>query len=281
MLTNDEYIEMRRLFLDDLRHMGTLIITHNKPVEEASIRSASVILRRWLIEDKLAILAKTVQAEATFPCVDTSPVFEEIPRQPSTEYFLTGGVRFDQGKLCLGVSSFSSPPPESGSLLPIDRLEQKMLTLHQFKSQPRMYFLGTNFSCEEIIKYTANKLGGVHIDFSRQGNEKYAQLNEKYAKLDEAAAYMKFGGPLPQGQLHPSKLYIPLERTGSEILSGAHIEIIAAAASLIQVHFDGKPVMQISVKKSWWSRVRPLFGPARVTNIFEDGKQLQQKRHHD
>lgn len=280
-MTNQEYIEMRRLFLDDLRHLGALIITHNKPIEEASIRSASVILRRWLIEDKLAILAKTVQAEPTFPCIDTSPVFEEIPRQPSTEYFLTGGVRFDQGKLCLGVSSFSSPPPESGSLLPIDRLEQKMLALHQFKSQPRMHFMGTNFSCEEIIKYTANKLGGVHIDFSRQGNERYAKLDAKYAEMDEAAAYMKFGGPIEPGQPHPSKLYMPLERTGSEILSGAHIEIIAAAASLIQVHFDDRPVMEVTVKKSWRSRVKRLFGRSRITTIFEDGKPLRGARQPD
>jgi hypothetical protein len=74
--------------------------------------------------------------------------FAEIARQPTTEYFLTGGVRF-AGKLCLGVCSFSSPIPETGWLLPIDKLRDTMLSLHQFKTQPRMHFKGTDFSCEK------------------------------------------------------------------------------------------------------------------------------------
>jgi hypothetical protein len=142
----------------------------------------------------------------------------------------------------LGVSSFSGPPPESGWLLPIDKLADAMLPLHQFKSQPRMHFKGTNFSCEEIIKYTANKLGGVHIDFRRK------ELSE---------------------------LYLVLEPRGSEILSGAHREVIAAAASLIQVHLNGQPVMDVRIKKSFWSRFRRLFLGTRIPALFDQGKQLK------
>jgi hypothetical protein len=273
MITQEEYVELRRLLIADLSHLATLVITHNRPVVEASIRSASVILRRWLIEDKLAILANAVQATPTVPVLDTSAVFAEIARQPTTEYFLTGGVYF-AGTPRQGICSFSSPAPEEGWLLPIDKLDYTMLRLHQFKSQPRMHFKGINFSCEEIIKYTANKLGGVHIDFSRQGDPKYAKLNDKYAKLDEAASYMRYGGPLAPGEPQPSELYLVLEPKGSEVLSGAHIEIIAAAASLLQVHFDGRPIMDGRIKKTIRSQLRKFFMGTHAPVLFEEGKQL-------
>jgi hypothetical protein len=121
---------------------------------------------------------------------------------------------------------------------------------------------------------TANKLGGVHIDFRRQGDQKYAKLNEKYAKLDEAASYMRFGGPLAPGQPQPSELYFVLEPKGVEVLSGAHIEIIAAAASLLQVHFDGRPVMDVRIQKSVRAQLRKFFMGTRVPALFDGGKQL-------
>ena len=86
---------------------------------------------------------------------------------------------------------------------------------------------------------------------------------------------MKFGGPLPAEEPQPSELYFVLEPTGSEILSGVHIEIVAAAASLIQVEFDGLPVMNITVKKSYWSRMKKFFFPSRLPPLYEQGKQLK------
>lgn len=266
MITQEEYVELKRLLIADLGHLATLVITHNKPVEEASIRSASVILRRWIIEDKLAILANAVKAKPTVPALDTSAVFAEIARQPTTEYFLTGGVSF-AGEPRRGFCSFSSPMPETGWLLPVDKLQYTMLSLPQFKSQPRMHFMGTNFSCEEIIKYTANKLGGVHIDFRRQEND-------KFAKLYEAASYMKFGGPLAPGRPQPSQLYFVLEPKGTEVLSGAHIEITAAAASLLQVHFNGRPIMDVLTRHTVRSQIRKFFMGTPMPAVFEEGAQL-------
>jgi hypothetical protein len=34
-----------------------------------------------------------------------------------------------------------------------------------FLKQKRMYFDGHFYTCEDIIKYVANKLGGAHLDF--------------------------------------------------------------------------------------------------------------------
>jgi hypothetical protein len=61
----------------------------------------------------------------------------------------------------------------------------------------------------------------------------------------------------------PSELYLALESKGSEILSGLHIEIIAAAASFVHLHLDGEPVVLWNESKSLWQRMRDLFKPKR------------------
>jgi len=142
-----------------------------------------------------------------------------------------------------------------------------MMSLHDFKRQPRIHFQGFSFSCEEIIKYTANKLGGVHIDFRRDGDE-------RLAKLDQAAAYMKFGGPLSDDEPQPSELYFVLEPKGSQVLSGVHIEIIAAAASLIQVQFDGQPVVQVTRTKTIWSTLKGRLTSKPLPDLLDQGKKL-------
>ena len=106
----------------------------------------------------------------------------------------------------------------------------------------------------EVIKYTANKLGGAHYDLDRPGH---------LAKLDEAASYMKFGGPQPYDHPPPSHIYLCLEPEGSEVLTALHIEIIAAATSLIQVRLDGTPVMQLQTKKSWKTWIREKLGKTK------------------
>jgi len=78
--------------------------------------------------------------------------------------------------------------------------------------------------------------------------------------MDRAASYMKFGGPNPIGYPPPTHLYLVLEPEGAEVLSGMHIELIAAATSLIQVRLDGSPVLELKSKKTLRSRVEEFLG---------------------
>jgi hypothetical protein len=139
-------------------------------------------------------------------------------------------------------------------LIPDDGWKEIELKTKDFLDQKRVFFEGDYFTCRDIIKFTANKLGGAHYDLKR---------DNRWAKLDKAASYMKFGGPNPYVSAPPTHLYLVLEPNGSEILSGMHIELIAAATSLIQVRLDGSPVLELKSKKSLRSRVEEFLGKNR------------------
>ena len=132
---------------------------------------------------------------------------------------------------------------------------EKKFRLGDFLRQRRLFFEGSYFTCEDIIKYTANKLGGAHYDLNRSGH---------WAKLDEAASYMKFGGPQPWDHQPPSHIYLCLEPESAEVLSGLHIEVIAAATSLIHVHLSDVPVMQLQRRKSWRAWLREKLGKTKA-----------------
>ncbi len=71
---------------------------------------------------------------------------------------------------------------------------------------------------------------------------------------------MKYGGPRPSPDWDPdSEIYMVLEPSSNEVLSGLHIEIIAAAASFIHIKFDGSPIMKLTTKTSLRTRLPRLL----------------------
>ena len=223
----------------DLESLFKLVFTHGTPITEADVRMASVILRKWLTDGLLPKLCKPHRIKPAFPAIDNAALLSKLTTIPSINYFLTGGVKFD-GKNAQGIYHSTDRFPGK-PLLDVTGLKHEKFRLKDFLSQKRVYFEGTFFSCEDIIKYTANKLGGAHYDLNR---------TEHYSKLDEAASFMKFGGPRQLEDSPPSQIYMVLEKDGSEVLSAVHIEIIAASASFIQVELDGTPVVPLLVKPS-------------------------------
>jgi hypothetical protein len=232
--TEKEVREVYRQLQSDLTALFKLVHAHRKPISEGDIRLASVVLRKWLIDGLLGRLCNTARVEATVPVLDNSAPLDDLSHEPSINYFLTGGVRFN-GVPIRGIYN-SALPYEGRPLLP--DMPGKELTVREFLAQKRLFFEGTLYSCEDIIKFTANKLGGAHFDTKR---------DSWHEKLDRASQYMKYGGPQPSSDWKPdSEIYKVLEPKSTEVLSGLHIEIIAAAASFIQIKLDGKPIMKLT-----------------------------------
>ena len=67
-----------------------------------------------------------------------------------------------------------------------------------------------------------------------------------------------------------SEIYMVLEQSSNEILSGLHIEIIAAAISFIQIKFGGTPIMKLTTKTSLRTRLRRLLGRDKARFRFSD-----------
>lgn len=260
----DELDEYMRMLLSDLDSLFKLVFTLRKPVAEGDIRLASIILRKWLIEGYLGKLCNATRMKATFYALDNRKVMDALPAVPQINYFLTAGVKMD-GRPVAAIYNANVPPTDK-PLVPVDSLEYREFTSHQFIKQKRLYFEGAYFSLEEIIKFTANKLGGAHLDFERPG---------AYESLNNAAHYMMYGGPArPIHVPAPIHLYMVLEPKSTEILSGLHLEIIAAASSFIQFKLGGHPFKVLNQRRSIKSRVRDWMRPggSRIIGYGEDDK---------
>lgn len=241
----------------DLELLFKLIVTHKRPVKEAEVRSASVILRRWLLDDLIGKLCREIEARPTFPTDDNQMMIDAVENEPSIRYFLTGGVVFNGTPIsCIYESTLPAP---SVPLIPVTKLHEKVINLGELLRQKRIYCSGNWYSCKQIITFVANKLGGVHFEVNP---------NEEYLKLQEAAEFASFGGPLNNiDDPFPGEIYLLVEPQGTEILSGFHVEIIAAAASFLNIHIDDKPLLDFKFRTTFTSKLRRLLS-ARLKRRF-------------
>lgn len=247
--TDEQVADWYALLEADLQTLFRLIIRKREPLDEGSIRAASPILRRWLVEGLLGKLGHGLESKPTLPALNNETVIRALPRDDVT-CFITGGVRFN-GRPVSGVyvsdKPFSDRPP-----IPIHTLKFEMMRLGAFTDQKRLYYMGHFFSCAEIVVFVANKLGGVHHDFERSDRQRL---------LQKAADAITFGGPEAKcergtfGQTH-----LVVEPDSVEPLNGLHLEILAAAASLLCVQWDGKPMIEFTEEKSMASRISDFLG---------------------
>jgi hypothetical protein len=229
----------------DIHTLFKLIMSHNRPLTEGDIRAASNILRRWICEGLIGQFCNELHVQPTFPVFDTDPIWKALPSRPNVNYFVTAGVMFD-GVPLRGIYN-STEPPSAVPILPIAEMTQALVGFGAFKNQKRLYFEGDSFSCEEIITFTANKLGGVHLD---------AKRNSRQEKLERAARFMTFGGPLVENDPRAgSELHLVVEPASREVLSGLHVEIIAAGAAFLQMHLDGVPFVELATKNTLTGKI--------------------------
>jgi len=259
---SEEVSRLHRSFLQDIESLARLIFTHRSPVAEGDIRLATSILRKWLIDGGLlGRLCHSFEKTPTFAVLDNDEWLSTLRDDPGLTYALTGGALFNGRAFKMYYHSTSPDPTDAVSRLALP--EYKFVSLGAFINQHRIIFKGHNITLADIITFTANKLGGVHYDTNR---------NEKQRMLEQASDHMTVGGPLDKIGVHPpGELYLYLEPQSDQILSGFHIEIIAAASSLVQIHLDGDPLFQFETKPKWYSR----FG------VFNDrGAEEQQRRYY-
>lgn len=251
--------------LGDLETLHGLVVTHQKPVRESDIRAAVNILRRWLCESELTRLANELGVKTSFEVERNADHVAAVQADASITYYLTGGVRFDGVPISRVYDS--TKPAGPAPLVPMCPPTFERVRFKEFVDQKRIYFEGEWITCREIVTFTANKLGGVHLDFRR---------NDRQLLLARASAHLTFGGP-PQTARSgtPGEVHLVVEQNGVEVLSGFHVEVIAAATTLMQVHFDGEPLMPLRAHRSLSSRLKELLGLQRKPKArmyeFKDG----------
>ena len=246
-MTGEQYAELARVFDADLDELVDLCFPHNKPVAEAKIRQMAAILRRWLVDGDLQLLLNPLKASACFHVQDTNAVQAYAAKSGAFNYLLTAHVMMDGRPVRFIYDSPLEPEEVDRSGMSDKHIG---LNLKKFLAQPRMFHDGHWFSTGQIIRFVANKLGGNHLDFDREG---------EWERLDRANDYFKYGGPLLDAVPGNATIYLQFEPESREIIGGAHLEIIAAAAAFVQMEIGGKPVRVLRAKSSLGNELRKLL----------------------
>lgn len=252
-------------FMGDMETLHRLVFTRNTPVRESDIRASVNILRRWLCDPQLPPLCNKLGVKPTFLVEDNSAQAAAVELDESIDYFLTGGIRFNGTPISRVYNS--SKPLQLAPLIPMTPPVRSWVKFSAFVDQRRIYHEGSWITCKEIIAFTANKLGGVHLDFTR---------NDRQRLLERASTFMTYGGR-PDRILSgmPGQAHLALEPEGTEVLSGFHFEVVAAATTLMQARFNDEPLFNFEVKRSPAGWLRDRLGLRRKpqAQLFERSEE--------
>jgi len=230
-------------FKEDLRALAHFLI-RQEPLPPSHVRIvACSIVRKWLVDKKIDDLAREIGCTFTLPTLDTSNIAQAIVSGASISFFMTGGVLMD-GVNIQGYYA-SDVPYEGSPVIPIDSMEYVELSPKKFLKARRVYHVGEWFTTEQIIRFIANKYGGVHFDSTR---DKAWQRN-----IENASEFFNVGNPdnLKERQLivttspkHNILLVLPKE--AGHLWTCLDIELLAIAQSLINVRCNGVRLLVFS-----------------------------------
>lgn len=159
---------------------------------------------------------------------------------------MAGGVLMN-GVPIQGYYVSDGPANDDGSpVIPIHKMKYELFKSSELLKSKRIYFNGHWFNFSEIIKFCANKYGGVHLD------KKYSKSWEQ--ELENASNYFVAGNPDDYNELktiepysakHQILLTLPKEK--GHIWNCLDIELLAAANALINIHVNGDRILQYEV----------------------------------
>lgn len=247
MLNEARYDELVRLLLADIRVLVPLVFPHNQPVSEAHIRLVAVTMRRWLVDGDLQKLLTPLRQSALFEVQGNEQARTYASNTSAFRYYLTAGLMANGRPVSHIYESQLSETAVDRRFMHEGRTR---VTLKKFLAQPRLFHNGHWFNTGQILRFVANKLGGNHLDFDRSG---------EWARLDAANDFMRYGGPELVEPPEGSEIYLILEPNSDEVIGGVHLEVIAAAASFVQMEIGGEQLCTLRTEKTLIGQLRKLF----------------------
>ena len=161
----------------------------NTDIDDPSLRRGTAILRSFLIDKQLAAAAGMLGHQIFIMGPDPQ-LLKEYVNDPVMTFYQACGGKFKNAELRSFSGTNRSLSPEE-----IKDHYDKYLGLHEWSHRVRLaaFMRQTSFKFgsikinrEEVIKYFANKRGGVHYDPSRniKADQKKAELETKFTLLD-------------------------------------------------------------------------------------------------
>jgi hypothetical protein len=180
---NPEAFERIRITAEDLLFLRR---EWDQDVSDASLRRSSPILRRLLVESSLQRAWRDLG-------LDRQPAIRATSLEVKIRNFVLQKISFAQAGGAKHCGVVVDTLIEYGCYLPPEQASKvfgsdepvRDFSLRKFAEGACMVVKGEVISRNTLVKYVANKLGGVHFDMSR-GNGK--EEESKFRLLDEVRA---------------------------------------------------------------------------------------------
>jgi hypothetical protein len=169
-------LHLAQIVYEDLDY---LIREWNQDIDEQSLRRATPILRRLLIDQEQGLTRISRMLGGNQDLLITAPSIN-IDRLDELIFFCAGGAKTPMG-IIESIQMFSTlAKSEERPRMMVG--EESPIKLSKFLKQTSLVISSVKINREEIIKYVSNKLGGVHYDSNRDDRK---ELEKKYILMDQ------------------------------------------------------------------------------------------------
>lgn len=209
-------------------------LTHPDALEISRVRSIGAnICRKWLLDKGLVNLGIALGEIPTLPTLDTSEHFRLIEKWAHIDFYCSGGISLGGvpfNSFYRILDGFPGHPD-----FPLANYQE--LNVSKFLSKRCAYSSGIWFRNADIIRYFANKAGGVHYD-PKNGkpiDKKIEETRREFTFVAENSDNRTF-----------DKTEIYIDASFNEKLDFAQLELMSIAQALCNVRFDGTPFMRLA-----------------------------------
>jgi len=188
--------EMAVAFLEDIKHVRETVARLDP--ERGELRRLSAVLRRWLIDGDLKLIAVPRIGKMLLLAPDNKPLIKSNKLIPFPFCESGGAVLFG-----LWVRAGMAERADISRQLPDFDPERTVdLIIDSFLSQPVLWLEGKEVSRRAVIKFVANVASGVHSDTAQTDEEKLVDRLRHAAnvRLDEG---------IPTFSFHPNVVVSP------------------------------------------------------------------------
>lgn len=135
-------------------------------IDDDTLRRDSVILRRLLVDDDLNKAWKASGfISGIYIVAPRVEFFLDSYEASRIEFLIAGGGYYHGLYIALAMDNLGNSPIK----LPANiNPQEHKFKLKEFVAATSIYVERTRISRQELIQYVANKLGGAHLDFSRE-----------------------------------------------------------------------------------------------------------------
>ena len=220
---------LQREFEDDFEHMVRSLSGEVVKPRDIVV-TGSAFLRKWITERGLEKLAHENGYDIHVRVHDNRKHVRLIDEIDDFSFYTTACVGLE-GHFCGPFYHHKHAPPPDRPWMEFP--PRQFVRLRDFKRRRVTHYDGTWFKNENIIRFAANKYGGVHLD-------RRDTLDEADRKYLEATEYASWGGPDEVDTTSNSGLRYIVTSERIEPYNCCHIELLSMCESIATIRFNGQ-----------------------------------------